>query len=126
MKKVIFSLIVITSMAAGNLSAELINAREALELTKKEYENSYASKKESCDNALDAINKNIKSAIQKQNRWTEFNYSENKNDENTKGWNYSYFYESCSLNVLKYQLLKKGYDVRAQTNKTENHILISW
>lgn len=116
----------IALMAAGNLSAELINAKEALELTKKGYENSYAANKVSCENTLDEINKKIKDSIQKQNRSVQFNYSDNKKDESLKGWNYSYFYESCPLTTLKYLLTKKGYDVETQINKTDNHLQISW
>ena len=113
-------------MAAGNLNAELITAKEALELTKKEYENSYAVNKVSCDNTLDEINKKIKESIQKQNRSIPFNYTESKKDENIKGWNYSYFWSTCPLTALKYQLSKKGYVLETQMNKTDNHLQISW
>lgn len=126
MKKSIFAFVTFLLLINNNLYADIINAKDALDLTKKEYENSYITKKTACDATLSVIDKYIRSAINRQIRWTEFDYSENQNEEMTKGYYYSYFHETCPLPTLKYQLIKKGFDVRAQANKTDNHMLIIW
>lgn len=113
-------------MAAGNLHAELINAKETLELTKNVYENSYVANKVACDNTLNEINKKIQEAVRGQNRSIQFNYTENKHEENPKGWSYSYYCETCPLPTLKYQLTKRGYGINTPRNLTDNHIEISW
>lgn len=126
MKKSIFVFVAFLLLISDSSHADIINAKDALDLTKKEYENSYITNKTACDATLSIIDKFIRSAISQQVRWTEFNYSENKNEEMTKGYYYSYFHETCPLPTLKYQLVKKGFDVRTQANKTDNHMLIIW
>lgn len=126
MKKISLTFIAAALLAEGNLSADLLSAKEALELTKKEYESNYAANKISCDNTLNEINKKIKESILKQTRSIQFNYTENKNNESMKGWSYSYYCETCPLPTLKYQITKKGYDLQPLANKTDNHMLISW
>jgi hypothetical protein len=123
MQRITFTFITATLLATGNLSADLIGAKEALELTKKEYENSYVANKISCDNTLNEINIKIKESIQKQTRSIRFNYHDR---QNLKGWNYDYFYETCPLPTLKYQIIKKGYDLQPIGNLTDNHMLIAW
>jgi len=114
---------------ASGLNADILNAKEALAITKKAYDDQYLFYKASCDAVLSDIYSNIKSAASNQQREIKYRYWHETGKENT------YFKladmsarlpteGACPLSAIVVQLNKQGYGI--QTSPNDLTIQISW